>query len=458
MAEPHPAPGPVVDHLAAAGFDDPVTSELVGWDHRVRAMVAVERALAEALGRVGIVTQDEARAAVAACDAATIDPTELAAQAARAATPVIPLLAALRATAGPDTELRALHLGATSQDIIDTAIALQVRSALDRLEELLLRVGDRCVELATDHAGTVMAGRTLAQQAVPLTFGLKAARWVAAVDRRIVALRLMREDQLAVQLGGAVGTAGTYGDRGLELAATLAEILGLPVPLLPRHGERDHLADLAGALGAVAGTVGSIALDLILLAQTEIAEVGFGGDGPTSSTMPQKRNPVDAVAARAAAGLAASAAAGLLASTGGHELERAAGAWQSEWVALPALLARTAGATLRLAGALDGVAPDPDRMQHNLDVGLGLTSAEALRDALVTPLGPTSASRLVAEVSRAAVAAGRPLRETALDDVRIVEAIGTDGVRTATDPATSLQLVPELIARALARHRSIRTG
>lgn len=452
-------PTSAIDHLLAAGLGDPEMARLVGWEARVTAMVDVERALALALGSAGVVSVEDARTAAAACDVTRLDPAALAARAAGAATPVIPLVSALSAAAGGTGASPALHLGATSQDIVDTAMALQLRPALERIEHLLLRAGDRCAELAEVHAADVMAGRTLGQHAVPITFGLKAARWLAALDRRIVILRRLREDQLTVQLGGAAGTSGSYGSAGLRVASEVAELLGLSVPTLPRHAERDHIADLAGALAATAGVAGAIATDMVLLAQTEMGEIAFGGDGgPTSSAMPHKRNPVDAVAARAAARLAVAEASALIGAVADHELERAAGAWQAEWVAVPSLLVRTAGALLRAGDALHHLVLDPARARRNLVEGLGLTASESLGNALAGRMGRPAAARLSADLSAAAASTGRQLAEVALSDADVISAIGEGATRAALDPEATLALVPELIGRALAEHRDVRAA
>lgn len=429
---------------------------IMSWESHVVAMIDVERALAGALGAAGLVDSRDAAAAEEACDPARVDLERLRVATAEAATPVIPLVTALVKSAGTPGAATALHRGATSQDIIDTGMALQLRAALDRLEELLMRAADRCAELAERHANDVMAGRTLGQQAVPITFGLKAARWLAAIDRRIIRLRQVRDEQLTVQLGGAAGTGGALGVQGPFVVRELARRLELGVSPIPRHSERDHVADLAGAIGSTAGVADKIAHDLILLAQSEIGEISFASDGATSSAMPHKRNAVDAVAARAAARLAASEAAGIATATGDHELERAAGAWQAEWVAVPSLLNRTAGALLRVGEALNKARPDVARMKENITLGLDLTSSEALALALTPHLGREEAGRVISNLATAAAVGRRSLSDVAVEDGRVITAIGVDAARAATDAKAALAMVPDLIANVVQDHRALR--
>ena len=237
----------------------------------------------------------------AKCDEKMFDGAALFAEAARSGTPVIPLVARLAELVGGDAG-KYVHWGATSQDAVDTALMLQIREGLSLITDSLDAVCDRCAALADQHRRTVMAGRTLLQQAVPITFGLKAARWLSMSQRRSQSLKELRARSIAVQLGGAAGTlaatvsGGTSDadagadDRGLLLVQALAEELGLPAPDLPWHTERDRVAEIAAELGIVAGAMAKIAGDIVLLAQTEVAEVveaGEPGKG-ASSAMPQK--------------------------------------------------------------------------------------------------------------------------------------------------------------------------
>jgi 3-carboxy-cis,cis-muconate cycloisomerase len=304
-------------------------------------MLEAERALAAAQG--------------IELDVGEIDVSELVEQGRKAGNPVEPLARRLRER-NPQA-----HRGATSQDILDTAAALVARSATRLIDGELDGVAAACARLAEEHRTTVMAGRTLLQQAVPITFGLKAASWLVGV---VHARGRLAAAKLPAQLGGAAGTLSTLGDQGVDVLREYASALELPEPVVPWHTRRLPVAELGAALAVAAGFVGKIALDVVLLAQTEVGEVREREGGP-SSTMPHKRNPVGATLARACA-LRAQAEAGLLISALAQEHERAAGSWHVEWGALSSALAYTGGAAASLRRALDGLEVDVERMRTNI--------------------------------------------------------------------------------------------
>ena len=334
-------------------------------------MVDVERALVNAAARAGVVPADAAAAVAAQCDPAFYDIEQLCEEGRAAGNPAEPLVRALRGRVGGDAA-RWAHIGATSQDVLDTAAMLVSRGALGLIDDELDGVARACARLAEEHRATVMAARTLLQQAVPTTFGLKAAGWLVAVlDARSRIGRLT----LPAELGGAAGTLAAFGEQGAEVARLFAEELDLAEPALPWHAHRGRVAELAGALGAVASASAKIGLDVVLLAQTEIGEVSEASGGQ-SSTMPHKRNPVRAVLARACArGVQAQVP---VLTDGEHELERAAGAWHAEWNALSEALAFAGGAAAAIRDCLDGLDVHVDRMRANMT---GELFAE--RDALV---------------------------------------------------------------------------
>jgi 3-carboxy-cis,cis-muconate cycloisomerase len=295
--------------------------------------------------------------------------------------PVVPLVRRLRAEVAAragDEAAAAVHFGATSQDVLDSAAMLVARRGRDPILAELDAVVAACARLAREHRDTVMAGRTLLQQAQPVTFGLKAAGWLAGVAGSRARLRELR---LPAQLGGPAGTLSALGERGPAVLAAFAARLELDVPPLPWHGDRRPVAELGAALAIAAGALEKIALDIVLLAQTEFAEVAeaSGGGRGGSSSMPHKRNPVGAVRARAAARSVRGAAGVLLEAMAG-EHERAAGAWHSEWRALSDALAFTGGAAWSVNEALAGLTVDPERMRANLTVDGDIGAASAFID------------------------------------------------------------------------------
>jgi 3-carboxy-cis,cis-muconate cycloisomerase len=310
-----------------------------------QAMLDAERALAAASGVEGVADE---------CDASFYDLAAIAEQARGPGNPVEPLVRALRDRSGvPEA-----HRGATSQDILDTAAVLVAREARGLVVRELEAAAAACARLAEEHRATLMPARTLLQQAVPTTFALKAAGWlVALLDAR----RRLSAWTPVAQLGGAAGTLALLEDRGLDVLAVYARELGLAEPELPWHATRAPIHELVAACEAVAGACAKIALDLVLLAQTEVGEIRVS-DG-ASSTMPHKQNPVAPVLARACT-LRVHALARTF--VGEHEHERAAGAWHAEWEALSDVLALTGGAAFHVRGALDGLEVDPARMRENL--------------------------------------------------------------------------------------------
>ena len=326
-------------------------------------LLEAERSLVRAHARAGTVSAEAAQVVAAACDAARFDADRLAAEGRPDANPVVPLVRELREHVGPEYA-DAVHLGATSQDILDSAAMLVAREALRLVDLELGRVADACARHARDHRGSVAAARTLLQQAVPTTFGYKAAGWLVGTIETRGRLAEVRAG-LPVQLGGAAGTLAAFGANGTELVALFAGELGLREPPLPWHTLRLPIVELGGTLAAAAGVQAKIATDVILLAQTEVGEVAEGAGGG-SSTMPHKRNPAAAVLA-VACERHARANASILLESAVAEHERAVGAWHAEWAALTAALAATGGSAAAVARSLESLEVDVDRMRANLD-------------------------------------------------------------------------------------------
>ncbi|HEY6003171.1 MAG TPA: 3-carboxy-cis,cis-muconate cycloisomerase, partial [Anaeromyxobacter sp.] len=401
----------------------------------------------------GLVPRDAAAAIAAACRADLYDPGLLAREAAIAGNLAIPLVKALTAAVArvDPAAARHVHRGATSQDAQDTGLVLQLRGGLEVLEGDLARLSAALAALAERHRGTPMAGRTWLQQAAPVTLGLKVAGWLSAIERHRRRVREARKQASVLQLGGAVGTLDALGPAAPEVEAALAAALGLAVPDLPWHAHRDRLAEVATALGLLVGTLGKIATDVALLMQTEVGEAsepeapGRGG----SSSMPQKRNPVGAAVARAAA-LRVPALVSTVLGAMVQEHERGLGGWHAEWEALPEIAMLAAGALERVTEVVEGLEVDAARMRRNLELAGGGIQAGAVAAALSETMGREAAHARVAEAVRRAHAEGRALRAVLAEDPAIRAALSPAALERALDPEASTGAASLLIDRVLA--------
>ncbi len=382
-------------------------------------MLDFEAALARAEGRMGVIPRDAATVIDACCTTDRYDLEALARDAALSGNLAIPLVRQLTALVREQNAdaARFVHWGATSQDAIDTGLVLQLRAALDVIEAELDRLADALASLADRYRSTPIAGRTWLQHAVPTTFGMKAATWLDAVLRQRDRCASLRARAFVLQLGGAVGTLAALGDKGPGVAAAVAEELKLSLPDLAWHAHRDRVAEVATTLGLCVGTLGKIARDVALHAQTEVAELhepaaeGRGG----SSTMPQKQNLVESAVVIAAAtrvpGLVATLLAAML-----QEDERGLGGWHAEWETLPEVVRLTGGALHRMTETIAALRVDPARMAANLEAARGLVFAEGIRQALAAKTDRVTAQRLVEAACRRAQGEGRHLRDVLADD------------------------------------------
>ncbi|MGK9234752.1 3-carboxy-cis,cis-muconate cycloisomerase [Inquilinus limosus] len=437
---------PLDSALYAPLLSDAETAALFTDRAALRAMLRVEAALAEAEARCGVIPAAAASAIAAAAGALDPDTAALAAKTTEDGVPVPALVAALRqavATSAGEEAAQAVHWGATSQDILDTGLVLRLRKVIAILEGRLAALIQALAALADAHRATVMPGRTRSQQATPISFGLKAAGWLAPLLRDRDRLSELRPRLLLLSFGGASGTLGALGEDGVKVEAALAEVLDLPVPPMPWHSQRDGIAEFAGWLALVTGTLGKMGRDLILLAQTEVAEVRPGAGGG-SSTMPQKSNPVGpetlVALARFNAGLVGQLQQAML-----HEHERDGAAWPVEWLALPQM-AVAAGAALNHALAVAGsLQIDAARMAQQFEASHGLLLAEAASFALAAHMPRPEAQRLVKEATTKATATGRHL----FDLLAEASAAPIDW-SSLRDPARHLGAADAFIDRVLA--------
>jgi 3-carboxy-cis,cis-muconate cycloisomerase len=444
--------GGLVDRLFGSADVDREVSDAAF----LRAMLDVEAALARTEADVGIVPPAAARAIANACGSASFDITQLGADAEASGNPVVPLVRALGA-AVPEFARPWVHHGATSQDVVDTALMLMARRAGSVLLEHGAAAAAGCARLADLHRDTAMAARTLGQQATLTTFGLKAAGWLTALDFSVARLRQVLNTTIAVQFGGAAGTLGALGPHGPAVLSGLAERLELAEPDVPWHTDRQRVLELAAALGSVVAAVGKLALDVVLMAQTEVGEVSEGnaadGEYPHggSSAMPHKQNPVHAVLIRSAA-FRAPGLVSTMFSAAQQEGERAAGGWHAEWQSLRELLSLTGGALSRTGALVAGLDVRVERMRANVDSTGGQLMAESIANRLAINLGRGRAQALVAACCARAVDESRPLRDLLAADSDVSKLLSPADLDAALAPAAALGSVNLLIDRALAAH------
>jgi 3-carboxy-cis,cis-muconate cycloisomerase len=436
-------------------FTTPEMTAVFSGESRLQRMLDFEAALARAEARAGIVPQLAAGAIAACCKVAFFDLEEIERDAALAGVPTIPVVKKL--TAMVDEAWRGyVHWGATSQDAIDTGMVLQMREGIEVLEPSLVAVGNACAALAEQHRRTPMAGRTLMQHALPITFGLKAAHWLELASRSIERLRRVRDECLILQFGGAAGTLASLGPDGLRVSELLAEELGLPGAELPWHTDRDRIVETICAVGVAAGAMSKIATDTVLLMQSEVGEVresGAEGKGG-SSTMPQKRNPVDGPAVLASTRLAIGAVTVVLSGMA-QEHERSVGAWQAEWRAVPDVFCFTAGAVRHAEALVRGMEVDARAMLRNLESSRGRLLAESLSMKLAAHLGRHEAHEIVAGASARSLREDRDLAEVAAEEARIASVLDRKEIREALDPTSYLGATDTFIDRALKRYEGV---
>ncbi len=415
-----------------------------------RRMLDVEAALARVQGRLGIIPADAADAIGAAAERAVLDDAALAASVRRVGYPVIAVVRALSDAAGAEAG-RWTHWGATTQDIMDTAQALQIRAGLALLRADLLATARALAVLADAHRGTVMAGRTHLQHALPVTFGLKCAVWLEPLATHLTRLDQLRPRVERVQFGGAAGTLASLGDQGLAVMEALAADLGLGAPPLPWHPSRDGVAEAVSWLGLLCGSLSKLATDIILLAQTEVAEVsepheaGRGG----SSTMPQKRNPIASEYILAAA-RGVQALVPLMQGAMAQDHERATGPWQAEMLALPQAFVLAHGALAQARALAEGLVVDAARMRRNLDATGGLIMAEAVMMGLAPHLGRAQAHDVVHHACDVALRDSVPLADALAREPAVTARLDAAAIARLTDPAGYLGGTAAFIDRALA--------
>ena len=418
-------------------------------ENRIQKYLDFEAALARAQGRLGIIPREAMEEICRHCNVAEIDFAKLKTQTERIGYPVLPVVQQLVALCR-DGLGEWCHWGATTQDITDSATVMQIREALTLIEADLDAIADALADLARKYRDTPMAGRSNLQQAVPITFGYKMATVLAAFERHKQRLKELRTRVLVGEFGGAAGTLSSLGGRGLETQAELMKELKLGQPAIAWHTVRDTIAEVGCFLGLVTGTCGKIAFDVKLMMQTEVEELyePFHEGRGSSSTMPQKRNPISSVYITALTSVVRQQTAALLdAMVEDHE--RATGPWEIEWIVLPEIFSLTAGALAQTLFVLKDLQVDEKKMRSNLDITKGLIVSEAVMMGLGPHLGRQYAHDLVYDICRKVVATGRPLVDLLAENEEISKYLDRGALAKLCDPANYLGEAGAMVDRVL---------
>ena len=442
--------------LTAAMFSTVGMQQVFSDQNTVQCMLDFEAALAAAEARAEIIPQKAVAAIAASCRADRINLQALAETAGQAGNLAIPLVKQLTAqVALVDTEAaKFVHWGATSQDVIDTGMVLQLRQALDIISIELSELADTLALLAQRHRATPIMGRTWMQHALPVTFGLKAAGWLDAVLRHQERIAQLRVRLFVLQFGGAAGTLASLGNRGLTVATALAKSLDLTLPATPWHTQRDRIAETATVLGLLTGSLGKIARDIALHSQTEVAELaepvmpGRGG----SSTMPHKRNPVGCAAALTAA-LRVPALVSTMLSGMVQEQERALGGWQAEWDTLPEIACLCGAALSQMRQVISGLSVDAEQMRDNINLTNGLVMAEAVSLALGEHIGRQEAHKLVEQACQQALSTRQPLLQVLMTNETVRDKLSDSQLEQCFDPLAYTGEAGAFVDRVLADHQ-----
>jgi 3-carboxy-cis,cis-muconate cycloisomerase len=431
-------------------FSDAAMRQVWSDENRTAKYLDIERALAKVQGELGIIPQEAAAEIVKACDIDKIDWARLKAKTEQIGYPIIAVVNQINSQCR-DKLGEYCHWGATTQDITDTAAVLQIREGLALVEQDLKAISDSLAALASKHRDTPVIGRSNLQQATPITFGYKMASILAGIERHRERLQQLKPRVLVGEFGGASGTLSSLEKGAMETQAGLMKELGLGQPLISWHTVRDNFAEVGAFLGLVGGSLGKIAMDVKLMMQTEVAEVyePFAPGRGSSSTMPQKRNPISCLYIHANISVVRQHAASLMdAMVADHE--RSTGPWEIEWVVLPEIFCLMSGALKQAKFILAGLEVDAAKMRANIDLTNGLVMSEAVMMGLGPYMGREYAHDLVYELCRASIAQNRPLLDLLIEHPEISKHVNRAQLAGFMDPANNLGQAGVMVDRVLA--------
>ncbi|MCU7549784.1 3-carboxy-cis,cis-muconate cycloisomerase [Chitinophagaceae bacterium LB-8] len=441
-----------MQHLYEAIFYDPKVNLLFRDEAIIQYMLQFESALAQAQAICGVIPGEAAQVISECCQVANINKEQLIADAALGGNVNIPLVKQLTSVVNQKDAAAAkyVHYGATSQDVIDSAVMLQLKDAIDLIAKGLDVLIEQLTLLVETHRNTVMIGRSFMQQARPITFGFKVAHWLDGILRSKEKVDDLLKENFVLQLGGAVGTFHGMMGRGLMVAEKMSGLLGLKMLSIPWHTQRDCLAAIATTLGILNGSLGKIAKDISLLMQTEIAEVfepsGKGKGG--SSTMPHKRNPVGCIAILANVQRVPSLVATML-GTMVQDHERGTGTWHAEWETISAIVQLTAGSLRKATEVTNGLEVDKEQMLRNIEITKGLIFAENISLALAEKIGKQEAHELIEKCCQEVQRSGMHLKNIVLENTVMRQYLTSSEIEGLFDPVRSIGLCEEWIKRVL---------
>ncbi|RLM14665.1 3-carboxy-cis,cis-muconate cycloisomerase [Gibbsiella quercinecans] len=418
-------------------------------DHElIRKYVEVEIALAKAQARCGVIPEAAAQEIAARCDADTLDFELLRHETEIVGYPILPLVHQISKQAGESGGY--VHWGATTQDIMDTAVVLQIRDAFELIKADIKTLRGTLADLARRYRNTPMAGRTHLQQALPVTFGYKVAIWLDIFDRHEERLQQASPRILVGEFAGAAGTLASLGDKGLEVQKAMMEELGLGVPVSTWHVARDGFAEAVNLLALITGSLGKIGYDVMLMASNEFGELyePFVKGRGASSTMPQKRNPISSELMLACA-KGVRQQAGLMLDAMVQDLERATGPWHAEWIAIPESFVLTAGALHQAKFMLSGLIVDEEAMARNLDMTKGLIVAEAVMMGLAPYIGRQDAHDIVYDACRIVNEKGGRLADVLNAMPSVSSRLDPELIEQLTNPANYLGMAPVMVDQVL---------
>jgi 3-carboxy-cis,cis-muconate cycloisomerase len=435
-------------------FSDARMREIWSDENRTAKYLAIEKALAKVQGELGIIPAEAAAEIQKHCDVSKIDWAKLKAKTEQIGYPIIPVVNQIVA-ACRDGLGEYCHWGATTQDITDTATVMLIRESLDWMDAELTKLSASLAQLAKTHRDTPVIGRSNLQQAIPVTFGYKMATILAGIERHRERLAQLRPRVLVGEFGGACGTLASIETGAMETQAGLMRELGLGQPLIAWHTVRDSIAEVGAFCGLVGGSLGKIAMDVKLMMQTEVGEVfePFAPGRGSSSTMPQKRNPISCLYIHANISVVRQHAAALMdAMVGDHE--RSTGPWEIEWVVLPEMFCLIAGALKQTNFVMAGLEVDVPAMRRNIDITRGLVMSEAVMMGLARAMGRERAHDVVYDLCRKAVVEKRALLDVLTEDKEISSHATRAQLETMLDPANYLGQAGVMVDRVLAARKA----